>query len=127
MLCLVLGSLSAYALSTLNLPGKNIWAFLILVTRMIPAGTLMVPIYVIMRALGLANTYLAIILTHTVLNLSFTIWMMRSFFDEVPKEIEQAAMVDGCFEAEDLHHHFAATRFGRPSCHRHSHDVEFME
>ena len=96
VLCLVLGSMCAYALSSLKLPGKNFWAFMILMTRMVPVGTLMVPIYVIMRMMGLANTYVAIIFAHTVINLSFAVWMMRSFFDEVPAELEQAAMVDGC-------------------------------
>jgi len=95
-LCLILGSMCAYALSTLKLPGKNFWALLILLTRMVPASTLMVPIYVMMRTFGLLNTHTAIILTHATLNLPFTIWMMRSFFDDVPKELEQAAMVDGC-------------------------------
>jgi len=94
--------MSAYAFSTLRLPGKNFWAFMILVTRMVPVGTLMVPIYVIMRKVGLANTYFAVILAHAVLNLSFVIWMMRSFFDEVPKELEQAAMVDGCSRIQSL-------------------------
>ena len=95
-ICLMLGSMCAYALSSLELPGRHIWALLILITRMVPASTLMVPIYVMMRTFGLSNTYSAIILTHATLNLPFTIWMMRSFFDDVPKELEQAAMVDGC-------------------------------
>jgi len=95
-ICLTLGSMCAYALSRLKIPGRHIWAFLILVTRMVPVGTLMIPIYVIMRVFGLANTHIAVILTHATLNLPFTIWMMRSFFDEVPEELEHAAMIDGC-------------------------------
>ena len=94
--CLILGSMCAYALSSLKLPGRHIWALLILITRMVPAGTLMIPIYVIIRTFGLLNTHTAIILTHATLNLPFTIWMMRSFFDDVPQELEQAAMIDGC-------------------------------
>jgi multiple sugar transport system permease protein len=96
VLCLLLGTMSAYAFSALKIPGKIFWAFMILVARMIPMGTLMVPIYVIMRMLQLTNTYLAVIIAHAVLNLPFVIWMMWSFFSEVPKELEQAAMVDGC-------------------------------
>lgn len=102
ILCLALGSTAAYALSSIELPGRNALAFVVIATRMIPAGALMVPIYVMMRMLGLANTHVAIIITHTVLNLSFSIWMMRSFFDEVPKEIEQAAMVDGCTKLQSF-------------------------
>lgn len=95
-LCLILGSMCAYALSRLRLPGQNFWAFFILVTRMVPAGTLMVPLYVIMRSFGILNTHIAIILTHATLNLPFTIWMMRSFFDDLPEALEEAAMIDGC-------------------------------
>lgn len=94
--CLILGSMCAYALSRLKLPGHNVWAVLILVTRMVPAGTLMIPLYVIMRTMGLLNSHLAIILTHATLNLPFTIWLMRSFFDDLPDALEQAAMIDGC-------------------------------
>ena len=95
-LCLTLGTMAAYAFSSLKLPGKKFWAFMILVTRMVPVGALMIPIYVMMRRIGLSNTYFAVILAHAVLNLAFVIWMMWSFFSDVPKELEQAAMVDGC-------------------------------
>lgn len=96
MACLLLGSLAAYALSSLKVPGGNAWALVILAARMIPTGTLMIPVYVIMRNLGFINTYLAVIIVHTALNLPFAIWMMRSFFDDVPPVLQQAAMVDGC-------------------------------
>jgi multiple sugar transport system permease protein len=94
--CLTLGSMCAYALSRLKLPGRNIWAVVVLITRMVPAGTLMIPLYVIMRTLRLSNTHLAVILTHATLNLPFTIWMLRSFFDDLPEALEEAAMIDGC-------------------------------
>jgi len=63
---------------------------------MIPAGALMMPLYLIMRNLGIASSYLAVIIAHTTMNLPFSIWMLRSFFQEVPIELEQAAQVDGC-------------------------------
>ena len=96
ILCLALGSMCAYSLAKLKLPGKNIWAFLILLTRMIPVGALMMPLYVMMRKFGIAGSYAAVIIAHTTLNLPFSIWMMKVFFEDVPEEIEQAAMVDGC-------------------------------
>jgi len=96
VLCLGLGSMCAYSLAKLRLPGKNIWAFLILLTRMVPVGALMMPLYVLMRKFGLAGTYAAVIIAHTTLNLPFSIWMMKVFFEDVPLEIEQAALVDGC-------------------------------
>ena len=101
-LCLTIGTMAAYAFASLKLPGKNIWAFMILVTRMVPVGTLMIPIFIIMRTFRLTNTHIAVIITHAVLNLSFVIWMMWSFFSEVPKELEQAAMVDGCSKIQSF-------------------------
>lgn len=95
-ICLILGSMCAYALSSLKLPRRNFWALVILITRMVPAGTLMIPLYVVMRTFGLLNTHFATILTHATLNLPFTIWMMRSFFDDIPEALEEAAMIDGC-------------------------------
>lgn len=95
-ICLTLGSMCAYALSRLNVPRRHFWALLILITRMVPISALMIPIYVIMGTFGLLNTHFAVILTHATLNLPFTIWMMRSFFDDIPVELEQAAMIDGC-------------------------------
>lgn len=96
VLCLLMGSLLSYALVTLHVPGGRWIGLLALITRMIPAGALMVPIYVIMRKINLSGTYSAVILTHTALNLSFAVWMLRSFFSELPFEIEEAALIDGC-------------------------------
>lgn len=95
-LCLAFGSMCAYALSKLRIPGKNIWALFILIARMVPVSTLMIPIYSILRLIGLGNKLLAIIIAHTALNLPFAIWMLRSFFDDIPDALEQAALIDGC-------------------------------
>lgn len=96
ILCLAMGSMCSYSLARLHIPGKKLWAFFILLTRMVPVGALMMPLYVLMRKIGLANSYLAIIIAHTTLNLPFTIWMLKGFFEEIPLELEQAAQVDGC-------------------------------
>ena len=96
LLCLAIGTMSGYAFAALKFPGRNFLAFMILLTRMVPMGVLMVPIFMIMRTFHLTNTFFAPILAHSVLNLAFVIWMMWSFFSEVPKELEQAALVDGC-------------------------------
>ncbi|NLY30350.1 MAG: carbohydrate ABC transporter permease [Firmicutes bacterium] len=96
VLSLVLGSLAGYSLARIDMKGKEKWAFLILLCKMIPAGALVVPMYYIVRRLGLANTYVGLIVAHTTFSLPFVVWMMRSFFQEIPVELEQAAMVDGC-------------------------------
>lgn len=96
VLCVVLGSLCGYALARVRVPGVKVISFFIILTRTIPAGALMLPMYVLMRKLGIANTYLAVILAHTTLNLPFAVLMMKGFFQDVPLELEQAAQVDGC-------------------------------
>ena len=73
VLCVTLGVLCAYALSRILVPGADGIALLILITRMIPVSSLMMPIYVMMRKLGISGTHLAVILAHTTLNLPFAI------------------------------------------------------
>lgn len=96
VLCIVLGSLCAYSLARIHIPGVRIIALLILITRMIPVSSLMMPMYVMMRKIGVSGSYLAVILAHTTLNLPFTVIMMKGFFQDIPIELEEAAQVDGC-------------------------------
>jgi len=94
---LVIGTLAAYALARFrlrwNLDRKL--ALWILSTRMFPAIVTAVPLFLIMRAVWLVNTRLSLIIVYTGLNLPFVVWMMRGFFAEVPRDLEEAAMVDG--------------------------------
>jgi multiple sugar transport system permease protein len=94
-LSLVLGVPFAYALARLPIRGREWWARLILFSRMVPAVALVVPMFVIFQQLQLTGSYLALILAHTSFNLPIVIWMMRSFFEDLPIELEEAAMVDG--------------------------------
>lgn len=96
VLCVVLGSLCAYALARIRIPGAAFIFVLILVTRMIPVSSLMMPMYVIMQKIGVSGTHLAVILAHATLNLPFAIVMMRGFFQDIPVELEEAAQIDGC-------------------------------
>jgi len=91
----VIGVLAAYSFSRYQPKGTNTLMFFILSTRMLPAIVVAIPIYFFYRSIGLYNTYLGLILLYTMFNLPFAVWMMKSFFDEVPREIEQAALVDG--------------------------------
>src|SRR5207249_4377389 len=70
-------------------------AFFILSTRMIPAIVIVVPIYLMIQEIGLVNTYWGLGLVYMSFNLPWVIWMMRSFFAEIPVDLEEAAMVDG--------------------------------
>jgi multiple sugar transport system permease protein len=95
LLSLVLGVPFAYALARLPIRGREWWARMILFSRMVPAVALVVPMFVIFNQLHLTGSYLALILAHTSFNLPIVIWMMRSFFEDLPPELEEAALVDG--------------------------------
>jgi multiple sugar transport system permease protein len=90
-----LGLLAAYAFSRFNIPGKDDWLFFILSTRMLPPVVVTIPIFLMYRSLGLYDTYGGMILLYTVFNLSFSVWLLKGFIDEIPREYEEAALVDG--------------------------------
>jgi multiple sugar transport system permease protein len=94
---LILGTLAAYALARLHLPYRldRKLALWIISTRMFPAIVTAVPLFLIMRNLRLVNTRLSLVIVYTAFNLPFVVWMMRGFFAEVPRDLEEAAMVDG--------------------------------
>ena len=95
LLSVVLGTLAAYAFSRFRVPGKDDWLFFILSTRMMPPIAVAIPIYLMFRNLGLNDTHLGLILLYTVVNLSLAVWLLKGFMDEIPREYEEAAMVDG--------------------------------
>ncbi len=93
----ILGTLAAYGLARFKLRGKldqrlSLW---ILSTRMFPPIVTAVPLFLMMRDLRLLNTIASLVIVYTALNLPFVVWMMRGFFRELPRELEEAAMVDG--------------------------------
>lgn len=92
---LVIGTPAAYALARLPIRGREWWARAILFTRMVPAVVLVVPMFVLFGKLNLLGTYPALIAAHTTFNLPIVVWMMRSFFEDLPPELEEAALVDG--------------------------------
>lgn len=98
LLVLAVGTLAAYSLHRFRWPAWVSAGFLgwTLIFHMIPVMTLIGPWYVAFRELGLYDTRTALILTHVTVNLPMTVWLMRAFFREIPPEIEEAALVDGC-------------------------------
>jgi len=90
-----LGLFAAYGFSRFNVRGANDLLFFILSGRMLPAVVVTIPIFLMYRQLGLHDTHLGMILVYTVFNLSLTVWLLKGFIDEIPKEYEEAAMVDG--------------------------------
>ena len=97
---LVIGTAAAYGFSRYPLKGNDTYLFIILTTRMLPPIVVIIPIFIMFREVGLSGTYLGIILLYTAFNLPFTIWMMKSFFDELSREVEDAARMDGSSEVK---------------------------
>jgi multiple sugar transport system permease protein len=94
-LAIFLGVLAAYAFSRWEIPGESDWLFFILSTRMLPAVVVTIPIFLMYRALGMYDTHFGMIMLYTCFNLSFAVWLLKGFIDEIPKEYEEAALVDG--------------------------------
>jgi multiple sugar transport system permease protein len=95
VLAVTLGLLAAYAFSRYEIPGKGDLLFFILSTRMLPAVVVTIPVFLMYRAVGLYDTHIGMILLYTAFNLSFSVWLLKGFIDEIPKEYEEAALVDG--------------------------------
>ncbi len=94
-LAVFLGTLAAYAFSRFRVPLKDDLLFFILSTRMMPPVAVAIPIYLMYRELGLSDTHAGMILLYTAVNLSLSVWLLKGFVDEIPREYEEAAVVDG--------------------------------
>ena len=88
-------TLAGYAMSRFNYRGVKETGFLLLVARMLPASLLIIPLYFIFARMGLMNNYLALVIANTTFVVPFGAWMMKGFFDSIPRELEDAAMIDG--------------------------------
>jgi multiple sugar transport system permease protein len=96
VLNLVLGISAAYSFARMRFRGSQALLVLYLVTRMVPGVAVIIPFYLVMRELGLLDTYGALILSYTTFALPFTIWILKDYFRAIPTELEDAARVDGC-------------------------------
>ncbi len=94
-LSVFLGTLAAYAFSRFRVPLKDDLLFFILSTRMMPPIAVAIPIFLMFRELGLSDTHLGMILLYTAVNISLAVWLMKSFIDGIPREYEEAALIDG--------------------------------
>jgi len=97
LIALVCGSLGAYAIARFHLRFglERKIGLSLLVLRIVPPVVILVPVYLLMLKLRLLDTWLGLILTYTAFNITFCVWMMESFFREIPVDLEEAAMVDG--------------------------------
>ena len=94
-LVLVLGTLAAYGLSRFDFRGRQAFVFWVLSQRMMPPIAVAIPLFFMFRDMGLRDTYTGLILAHTLINLPLAVLLLKSFFDDVPRELDQAAMIDG--------------------------------
>jgi len=97
ILAIVTGSITAYAFSKFKgFLADNHLFFWILTFRMSPEVIFIIPYYLLWTVLGLYDTHLSLILSHTTFTLPIVIWLMKGFFDDIPKDVEEAALLDGC-------------------------------
>ena len=94
-LSVVLGTLAAYAFSRYRIPLKDDLLFFILSTRMMPPIAVAIPIFLMFRSLGLSDAHAGMILLYSAVNLSLAVWLLKGFIDEIPREYEEAALIDG--------------------------------
>ncbi|MFC7927069.1 MULTISPECIES: carbohydrate ABC transporter permease [Microbacterium] len=95
-LTLLVSFLGGYAFARFSFPGKNLLFLLVLAILMVPYATLLIPLYVILNAVGLQNSLVGVALVLTMFQLPFSMFMMRISFEAVPRELDEAALVDGC-------------------------------
>jgi len=98
----VIASAAGYAFSRFRFRGKVVIVFVMLLTQMFPLVMLIAPIYRLMAPLGLTDTLLGLIVVYTAFNTPFATFLMQSFFEGIPKELEESAMIDGCTRFQAL-------------------------
>lgn len=96
ILSVFFGAMAAYGISRFSSITGSYFLLFTLVIRMVPMISIAIPMYMIVKSMGLIDTHFALILVYTSLNVPFAIWLMIGFFDSVPKEFDEAARVDGC-------------------------------
>lgn len=95
ILAVGMGTITAYGFSRFRIKGEGDLLFFILSTRMLPPVVVAIPMFLMYRHFGLTDTHLGLIILYTAFNLSFSVWLMKGFIDEIPKEYEEAALIDG--------------------------------
>ena len=96
VICATLGTLASYAIARFQFRGRRELMLFYLVIRMFPAVMIIIPLFILMRNVGLLDSRLGLVLAYTTFLLPVFIWMMKGFFDAVPLELEDAARIDGC-------------------------------
>jgi multiple sugar transport system permease protein len=96
IISLVIGSIGGYAFARLQFPGKSPLLLFLLAIQFLPAVTVIIPMYMMGRTVHLLNTWWILIFAYTSFALPFTLWIMRGYFETIPRSLENAARIDGC-------------------------------
>lgn len=104
VMALSLGIFAAYALNRLQFRGKRLFMVWLLIAYMLPEFLFIIPMYVLYQFVGLYDTRFGLALVYQVFALPFTVWMLQSFFQEIPGELDDAARIDGCGALQTLRH-----------------------
>ncbi len=102
ILTLMIGGLAAFSFSRFQFAGKGIFLLIFLLSQMLPGASVIIPLFQLLQKVGLYDTYFGLILIHTAVLLPFVIWLLFGFFQTIPREIEDAALIDGCSRMEAL-------------------------
>lgn len=87
---------AAYSLSRFRTVGQHAMGYILLLSRMLPGTLLVIPVYMVFARIGWINSYQALILMNMTTIIPFSTWMLKAFFDRLPRELEEAALIDGC-------------------------------
>jgi multiple sugar transport system permease protein len=96
VVCLALSIIGGYALSRFRWPGRKLFGFALLSTQMLPEALLVIPIFIIFRQIGLIDTLLGLVVADAAFVVPVGVWILKGFFDTIPQEVCEAALVDGC-------------------------------
>jgi arabinogalactan oligomer/maltooligosaccharide transport system permease protein len=96
LLGVALASTSAYALSRYNFKGRNLMLFSLLASQMFPATMLILPFYIILARMHLIDSFWGLFIIYSSTALPFCVWQLKAYYDTIPKELEEAALLDGC-------------------------------
>ena len=102
VICLALAVPAGYGLARFRMPLKEVWFLILLAPLMIPYQALLTPLYLTFSKWGLANSHLGLAMVHTILQLPFSIYLMRNSFESIPREVEEASRVDGATSFQAL-------------------------
>ncbi|HWQ15311.1 MAG TPA: carbohydrate ABC transporter permease, partial [Roseiflexaceae bacterium] len=101
-LAITVGSLAGYAMSRFRFWGRALYGNMLLVVQMFPGVMLAIPMYLLLTQYGLIDTLWALLVTYLTFALAFSIWMLKGYFDNIPREIEEAALIDGASRLDIL-------------------------